>query len=131
MNQLINDEKTLVTALVSESQAQNTPLMLTPQIVMSQLILAEFRAFRDGEWMRFRGEVDTFRNDMVSRVVRCESSIKVGLDGNGQPSRMKIVEDAIALLNKFRWQALALISAASALFALLGWAFPRNGLIGH
>jgi hypothetical protein len=60
-----------------------------------QMLLDEFRQFRRdlGEWQRETGE----------RLARLETEVKSGISGNGQPSRLKMVEGRVDALEHFRW----------------------------
>jgi hypothetical protein len=123
-----NETQTLsaVTALQSDAQAG----MLSPQVMMSQLILSEFRNFRDIEWRDFRLQVTTSHLDTGTRLAKAELSIEMAIDGNGRPSRLDVAEADIDELKKFRWQALAYCACAcgflSSLAAFVGWYWPRH-----
>lgn len=123
-----NDTQTVlaVTALQSDAQAG----MLSPQVMMSQLILSEFRNFRDIEWRDFRAQVTTSHLDTGARLAKAELSIELAIDGNGRPSRLDVAESNIDELKKFRWQVLAYCASScsflSAVAAFIGWYWPRR-----
>jgi hypothetical protein len=104
--------------------------MLSPQVMMSQLILAEFRNFRDIEWRDFRAQATANHTDMGTRMAKAEISIEMAIDGKGRPSRLDLAESDIDELKKFRWQALAYCASAcgflSSAAAFIGWYWPRH-----
>jgi hypothetical protein len=61
----------------------------------AHLLLSEFRAFRDNEWRDFREQVWTWQQNTGERVAQLESQVKSGITGNGQPSRLQVVEDTV------------------------------------
>jgi hypothetical protein len=121
------DTRTL--AAIASLQADGAG-MLSPQVMMSQLILSEFRNFRDIEWRDFRAQVTSSHLDTGARLAKAEQSIEMAIDGNGRPSRLDVAESDIDELKKFRWQALAYCAAAcgflSSVAAFIGWYWPRH-----
>ena len=81
-----------------------------------QLLLQEFRAFRDTEFHDFRDDVSAWRQETGERVAVLESEVKSGLKGNGQPSRMTKAEDRITALERAWWK---IVGACAAVWALL------------
>jgi hypothetical protein len=55
-----------------------------------QLLLTEFRAFRDTEWREFRESVASWQQDTGERIAQLETHVKSGITGNGQPSRLQV-----------------------------------------
>ena len=68
-----------------------------------QLLLTEFRAFRDAEWREFRVSVSSWQQETGERIAQLETQVKAGVTGNGQPSRLQVAERNIAQLNRFRY----------------------------
>jgi hypothetical protein len=81
-----------------------------------QLLLQEFRAFRDSEFREFKDDVATWKQDSGARIATLESDVKAGIKGNGQPSRMSIVEEKVSRLERFKWQV---TSAGAALWTVV------------
>jgi len=119
MDRMIQDEQQLVAMLGGS----------TPQVMMSQMILSEFRTFRDVEWRDFHKNVTQWRSDMSERVTKIEVVVQAGLTNT--PSRLSVLEEKMQAFDKLRWQLFGVVSAISAATAFLGWFFPRNGLIAH
>jgi hypothetical protein len=116
---MIQDEQQLVAMLGGS----------TPQVMMSQMILSEFRTFRDVEWRDFYQQVTQWRSDMSEHVAKIEVVVEAGLTGNNStPSRLTVLEVKMQAFDKLRWQLFGVVSAVS---ALIGWFFPRNGIIEH
>ena len=70
---------------------------------VAQLLLAEFRAFRDTEFREFKDDVANWREDSASRLGVLETQVKTGITGNGQPSRMAVIEKRQRSLERTRW----------------------------
>ncbi len=68
-----------------------------------QLLLTEFRSFRDTEWREFRVSVSAWQQETGERVAQLETQVKAGVTGNGQPSRLALVEQRVTSLERFRW----------------------------
>jgi len=66
------------------------------------LLLAEFRAFRDNEFREFKDDVSTWKQDNGARIAILENDVKAGIKGNGQPSRLSIAEKKIEALEDVR-----------------------------
>jgi hypothetical protein len=62
----------------------------------ARILLEEFRAFRTdiSEWKQETGE----------RITAIETAIKPAILGNGQPSRMTVVESRCTALEQLRWR---------------------------
>ena len=84
-----------------------------------QLLLTEFRAFRDTEWREFRESVSAWQQEAGERVAQLETQVKVGVTGNGQPSRLALAERSIAELNRFRYWVLGAAAGISLLMHLI------------
>lgn len=107
MDQIITDETNLVHQLVSGSA----------QATLSNLILSEFR--------EYRGHDTSWKLDNTAKMGALQASVRSGLDGNGQPSRVAVLEAKVEMLQKFQWKLLGIASALGSIAAVLGWAFPR------
>ena len=70
---------------------------------VAQLLLAEFRAFRDTEFRKFKDDVANWREDSASRIGVLETQMKAGVTGNGTPSRLTVVEKRTRSLERARW----------------------------
>jgi uncharacterized protein involved in exopolysaccharide biosynthesis len=91
----------------------------TGQLVVS--MLGEIRA----EISALRSETAGLRTDLGERLAVAESQIEDVL-GNGQPGRLKIVEDAVAALLNYRFWLLGVAATVGVVAAIVGWAFPRH-----
>ncbi|MDR3746666.1 MAG: hypothetical protein P4M04_00655 [Acidobacteriota bacterium] len=90
-----------------------------------QLLLTEFRAFRDTEWREFRESVSAWQQETGERVAQLEVKAQ-DLSGNGQPGRMTIAEQGIAALQRVRyWQLGAAAALSGALTLVLHYLLPR------
>jgi hypothetical protein len=78
-----------------------------------QLLLTEFRAFRDTEWREFRESVASWQQDTGERIAQLETQVRSGVTGNGQPSRLQVAERNIDQLNRFRYWLLGIACVAS------------------
>lgn len=68
-------------------------------------LLAEFRAFRDTEWREFRDDVNKWQVDSAQRTATLEAQVKSGVTGNGQPSRLAVVEEKVNELTNSKYKA--------------------------
>jgi len=66
------------------------------------LLLQEFRAFRDNEFREFKDDVATWKQDSGTRLAIVENDVKSGIKGNGQPSRLAVVEKKVEDLEDVR-----------------------------
>jgi len=66
------------------------------------LLLQEFRAFRDNEFREFKDDVATWKQDSGARLAIVENDVKSGIKGNGQPSRLAVVEKKVEDLEQLR-----------------------------
>ncbi len=94
------------------------PARPCPVECQSQLLLDEFRVFR-GEFNTFREELSDWKQDARERLATLESDVKSGIRGNGQPSRVKVLEDKFADFQKSWWK---MIGAGMTLWALISLA---------
>ena len=69
MDRMIQDEQQLVAMLGGS----------TPQVLKSQMILIEFRTFRDVEWRDFHQQVTQWRSDMSERVTKIEVVVETSI----------------------------------------------------
>jgi hypothetical protein len=79
----------------------------------SQLLLQEFRSFRDTEFREFREAVNEWQCDSAQRLTKLEAEVKAGVIGNGTPSRLSVVECKINTLERWRWYTYGFIVATS------------------
>jgi len=63
-----------------------------------ELILLEFRAFRDTEFRTFREEAEKGRKEAAERIAKLEIHVKEGIVGNGHPSRLTQAETHLTML---------------------------------
>jgi hypothetical protein len=77
------------------------------------LLLQEFRSFRDTEFREFREDIASWRQNSGERLAKLESEVKSGVSGNGQPSRLAIVEDRVDALQRDRWFGAGVVAAIS------------------
>jgi ElaB/YqjD/DUF883 family membrane-anchored ribosome-binding protein len=94
-----------------------------------EIVLQEIRAMRtqaSSEILGIRQDMAAWRQQYGERLAEAEKSIKVGIDGNGTPSRLRVVEMAVDVLQGFRWKT---VGAAAAVGALLGSAVTLGGQI--
>jgi hypothetical protein len=89
-----------------------------------QLLLTEFRAFRDMEWREFRESVSTWQRETGERVAQLETKAQ-DVCGNGQPGRLTTAEQDIAALQRFwYWQLGAAAALSGALTLALHYLLP-------
>jgi hypothetical protein len=89
-----------------------------------QLLLTEFRAFRDTEWREFRESVSAWQQETGERIAQLETKAQ-DVCGNGQPGRMTTAEQSIAALQRFRyWQLGAAAALSGALTLVLHYLLP-------
>jgi hypothetical protein len=67
-----------------------------------QLLLTEFRAFRDTEFREFREDVAAWKQAIGERVATTETQVK-DLYGNGRAGRVTAVEKKLAYHSKIIW----------------------------
>lgn len=93
-----------------------------------QLLLTEFRAFRDTEWREFRESVSAWQQGTGERVATLETLVK-DVVGNGQPGRLTNVESAVSGLQRWRYWLTgiaATTTAASSFILHYIWPFTRH-----
>lgn len=100
--------------------------MVPQQEVVAQLLLAEFRHFRDVEWLNFRDQVGEWRTKNEARLTALETLVEDGLVDNEQPSRLTVVERTVEELVRMKYWVLGWTAAVSGVCALIGWFFPRH-----
>ena len=82
---------------------------------IEQLILSEIQAIRT-ELQAFRVEVHEWQQEAGERVATLEAQVKSGVTGNGQPSRLTVVETRVAVLERGFWR---MVGACSAVWTIL------------
>jgi hypothetical protein len=85
-------------------------------LIPGNLILEEIRAVRT-EMQDLRKDMQGWQQDTGERIATIESQIKPTIIGNGQPSRLAVVEEQVDELRRDRWR---LTGAASAGGAIIG-----------
>jgi hypothetical protein len=86
---------------------------------VTELLLQEFRAFRDQEFRDFKDDVATWKQETGERVKALETTVDEGLIDNGQPSRMTVVERKVSVLERITWIASGVLLTIQAFVGLL------------
>ena len=68
------------------------------------------------ELQDFRADVTAWQQDTGERVSSLETQMKTGVTGNGQPSRLQIVETEIEELQQAHWRRSGFSAAIGAVF---------------
>lgn len=84
--------------------------------VTLDLVLTELR--------EFRSDVNKWQQDTGERVATLETQVKSGITGNGQPSRLAVVEKSVEQLNRFKYW---LLGAAATVSVILHYVLPGGG----
>jgi hypothetical protein len=79
-------------------------------------LLVEFRAFRDSEFRGFRNEFSDWKVETAERIGPLETQVKSGITGNGQPSRLAVLEAEVSKLNQFKFWLLGAAAAVGSAF---------------
>lgn len=87
-------------------------------LIPGNVILDEIRAVRT-ELSDMRKDVQSWQQDTGERIATIESQIKPTIIGNGQPSRLAMVEEQVDELRRDRWRLTGAASAAGAILGLL------------
>lgn len=82
----------------------------------SNVILTEIR--------ELRATVTAWQLDGAERLSALETSVKSGITGNGQPSRLAVVEKSVEQLNRFKYW---LLGAAATVSVILHYVLPGGG----
>jgi hypothetical protein len=90
----------------------------------AQLLLQEFRAFRDSEFREFREDVSAWKQESGERIATLETQVK-DVVGNGQPGRMTLAEQAIAALQRWRYWVLGGAAGVSGVVSVVAWVIVR------
>lgn len=88
-----------------------------------QLLLTEFRAFRDSEWREFRESVASWQQDTGERIVQLETEMR-DLYGNGRPGRVSKLESKTDGHSRIIWLAMG---AWTVINAAVGIAMHYHG----
>ena len=91
---------------------------------VAELLLQEFRAFRDTEFREFREDVASWKQDSGERLAKLESEVMTGVSGNGQPSRLAVVESKVQNLERLTWIVSGVIIAVQAAVGALAHWWP-------
>jgi hypothetical protein len=87
-------------------------------LIPGNVILDEIRAVRE-ELRDFRETVTGWRQEMGERVATIETQIRPAILGNGQPSRLAVVESHVDDLRRERWRLAGIATGVSGLFMLV------------
>lgn len=79
----------------------------------SELILQELQLLRS--------DFNSFARDTGERVSSLEIQVKQGVTGNGQPSRLQVVEDRIDSLMQWRWWVVGAAAGSGAVISVIAW----------
>ena len=84
-------------------------------LTVVNVLLGEFRAFRDVEFRQFRDE----QTDLRARVAALEITIKPVVIGNGQPSELASIKSRISDLESIRWRAIGAVGTICMVISML------------
>lgn len=91
---------------------------------VAELILAEMRGLRS-ELGEFRVEVHEWQQATGERVATLETQVKTGITGNGQPSRLAVVEKSVQSLQWMRAKVIGIAVGVSGTVSVIGWIITR------
>lgn len=91
---------------------------------VAELILAEMRGLRS-ELGEFRAEVHEWQQAAGERVAALEIQVKSGITGNGQPSRLAVVEKSVQSLQWVRAKIIGIAVGVSGAVSIVGWVITR------
>lgn len=84
-----------------------------------QMILDELHGLRD--------DFQAFARECGERISVLETHVKSGITGNGQPSRLQMLEKSLVHLQRWRWWLIGAAACCggvvSILVVVLGWRF--------
>jgi hypothetical protein len=72
------------------------------------------------EMRELRGQVQDWRVNEAERLSKLEEQVRTGISGNGQPSRLAVVEDRVEALQRDRWFGAGIVAAMSSALTLGG-----------
>jgi hypothetical protein len=99
-------------------QCENEPNKRCGVDSQVNLLLQEFRAFRDNEWRIFRDQVVTWKEEDRARLTELEVHSK-DIVGNGQPGRMANVEEKTSKLEKYKYWLIGIAAGVSGIVSIL------------
>lgn len=79
------------------------------------------RAFVVTELKELRGDFNKFARDTGERVSSLESQVRYGVTGNGQPSRLQVVEERVESLSRWRWWVVGCAAGSGAVISVIAW----------
>ena len=82
-----------------------------------QLLLTEFRAFRDTEWREFRESVSAWQQGTGERVAQLETQVR-DLYGNGRPGRVSKLESKTDKHARIIWIGMGAWTVINAVVAI-------------
>jgi len=77
------------------------------------LILSELRSLRE--------DFNSYARESGERISSLEVHVKTGITGNGQPSRLQVLEAAVEKLQQWRWYLLGAAAGISGIVSCLAW----------
>lgn len=77
------------------------------------LILTELRSLRK--------DFSSFAQETGERISSLEVHVKTGITGNGQPSRLQVLEDAVSRLSQWRWWVIGCTAGCCTVVSVLAW----------
>lgn len=77
----------------------------------AKILLQEFRSFRDVEFREFRKDVSDWKSETGERLAKLEDAVKHGLTGNGEPSRVSVLEAKVEKLTNVYLRVSAVLIA--------------------
>jgi hypothetical protein len=96
--------------------------MMNEQVV--ELLLQEFRAFRDTEFREFRDDVASWRQETGERNAALETQMKE-VRGNGQPGRLGIVEAEVKAVQRWRYKVIGIAAGVSTVVSAAAWVLTK------
>jgi hypothetical protein len=82
-----------------------------PDTTTLDLILAELR--------ELRSDYNDHARETGERMSALETQLKYNITGNGQPSRLQLLERAVEQLQAWRWRVVGIATGASSTISLI------------
>jgi hypothetical protein len=73
------------------------------------------------ELQLLRADFSSFARDTGERVSSLEIQVKSGITGNGQPSRLQVLEDRLDGLSRWRWWVVGAAAGGGGVIGVLAW----------
>jgi hypothetical protein len=84
-----------------------------------ELILNELRDLRS--------DYNKSSRETGERLSSLEAQVRSGITGNGQPSRLQRIEDAVSRLQNWRWYLIGVAAGVSGVVSCLAWYLIEAG----